>query len=475
MTIKRLFIPLVLLITASGLYAQRIVFPGQDHLAPFLNDPSRIGDDDRVSLTGALQVSDSERKQTTQYIFAQLPVYDNIAFGVDFFQDRFDYFSYSTAMLSTAIRFDLGAEDHHLKLGLSGGVESKQQERIPPGQVPDDVDFVPNINGSNREFTFRGGLHYKIRNFMMGGFYNRLPIQRLPLVSGSDPFLAYRIEEGFTAYAQYGVWISTTSRITPIFRYLSYLDDAIYEGALRFDYKNKIRASVSYKNEYSINPALQVYLFDALYVGYSYESALEENVFEDVHALSLSYRFKKRAGEDGPEWEKNARETANKIAEIAPEKKKTPKPKKEEETIVPDKKETPAVAVEEPKKDPVAPVVAKETPKVTETKPETEVAVVPEPKKKRTRTIDRTVDENSKLLKPGYYVVIGSFASMAEAEKAQARFKEKEYYTIIGKKGVDSRYYLIVDTDTDKVEAGKRLRAHQLDRNFSKPWLLTVE
>ncbi len=460
---------LIALFCCGSLLSQRIVFPGQEQLYPYFNDPSALGLNDRVELTGMLQVSDAERKQTSQYILAQMPIYDNIAFGVDYFRDRFDFFSYSSAMLGASIRFDLGSRQQYVKLGFSGGVETRQQERIPVGQLPTDVDFVPNINMANRSFTFRGGLHYNRNNFTLGGFYNRMPIQEI--VRTSDPeALFYDVAEGYTGYVQYKIQVAQNFRLTPIFRYLSYLDDPIYEGVLRLDVKNWLSASVSYKNEYSINPAIQVYLLDALNIGYSYETSIDD-LFDDVHALSLSYRFKKRAGEDGPEWQKNAEETSKKIADLTPTKKKKTKKraeKKKEPAVVADTKTS--EVIKEPVEKP-APKTEKEQPK----KPTLQVASQKAPEKPRVRTIDRTVDAKSKLLKTGYYVVIGSFASLAEAEKAQTKFKEQEYYTIIGKKGTNSRYYLIVDTDTDKQEAIKRLRAHKLDRNFKDPWLMTVE
>ncbi len=448
-------ITLIAFLFCAFLYSQRTVFPGQDLLYPYLNDPSFVGAQQRVEVTGMLQVSDVERKQTSQYIFAQIPIYDNVTFGIDYFKDRFDYFSYSAAMVSTA--FTIGRKDHFLTIGASGGLDTRQQERIPLDQLPTDENFAPDINASNRAFTYRGGLHYTLRSLTVGGFYNKMPIQTVTLRDGLEDLLEYRVEAGFTAYAQFGIKTSADLTLTPIVRYLGYDDEGIYEGALRADFKDRVSVSISYKNEYSVNPALQVYLFNALHIGYSYEMSLGEYDFGDVHALSLSYKFKKGEGEEGPEWEENARETTKKIAAItAPKKKK------------------------EPKKDPVPePVEETGAPKVTAPAPqETVVVQTPEVDKeavRRPKAIDKTVDKNTHLLKSGYYVVIGSFASFEEAQNAQKRFAKMEYYTIIGKKDPNSRFYLIVDSDTTKPEAIKRLSAHKLDRNFKDPWLMTVK
>ncbi len=461
-------ITLIAFLFCAVLSAQRIVFPGQDLLYPNLNDPSFVGEQKRVEVTGLLQVSDVERKQTSQYIFAQIPIYENMAFGIDYFKDRFDYFNYSAAMVSTA--FTIGSKDHFLKLGLSGGLETRQQDRIPLDQLPTDEGFAPNINATNRAFTYRGGLHYTLRSLTLGGFYNKMPIQRATLRDGLEDVLEYRVEEGFTAYAQYGIRAGNSVTVTPIVRYLSYDEEDIYEGALRIDFKDRLSASISYKNEYSVNPALQVLLLNALHLGYSYEMALGDYEFGDVHALSLSYKFKKRAGEDGPEWEENAKETAEKIAAIKepkkkPAPKKAPAPEPVEETATP-VETTPA---------PVETEVAKETEIVPETAVVEETPNSKEEVVRRPKAIDKTVDQNTRLLQSGYYVVIGSFASLKEAQNTQKRFTKMEYYTIIGRKDANSRYYLIVDSDTTKTEAIKRLSAHKLDRNFKDPWLLTVK
>ncbi len=465
-------ITLIAFLFCVTLAAQRIVFPGQDLLYPNLNDPSFVGEEKRVEVTGLLQVSDVARKQTSQYIFVQIPIYENMAFGIDYFKDRFDYFSYSAAMVSTA--FTIGDKHHFLKLGVSGGIDTRQQDRIPLDQLPTDESFAPDINASNRAFTYRGGLHYTLRNLTLGGFYNKMPIQRVTLRNGLEDLLEYQVEEGFTAYAQYGIKAGTGFMVTPIFRYLSYDDEGIYEGALRVDFKDLVSASVSYKNEYSVNPALQVFLFNSLHLGYSYEMALGDDAFGDVHALSLSYKFKKREGEEGPEWEENAKETTQKIAAIKEPKKKK-EPKKEAITKPIEKTEAPETTAMLPES--VEEIVA---PKTTTPAPKETVAVAktPEVKEetiKRPKAIDKTVDENTRLLKSGYYVIIGSFASLAEAQNAQKRFTKMEYYTIIGRKDPNSRFYLIVDSDTTKSEAIKRLSAHKLDRNFKEPWLMTVK
>ncbi|MDB4291938.1 SPOR domain-containing protein, partial [Maribacter sp.] len=78
-------------------------------------------------------------------------------------------------------------------------------------------------------------------------------------------------------------------------------------------------------------------------------------------------------------------------------------------------------------------------------------------------------------MKAGYYVIVGTYDTMAKAEAEKARLTALEYYTAIGLKSGDATFYLYVDFDDLNDDAKKRLRAHNLDPNFRKAYLLEVD
>jgi len=310
-------ITLTLLVFSFAVSAQRIVFPGQDLIFPHLNDPSYIGVSGDVTAMGMLQITDYERKQHSQFVNAQLPVSENLSFGVDYFKDAVDYYNYSTAMASMAYKINVGGDQSYIRVGVSAGIDSRRQDRFPIDEIPNMEEFVPRINESSISFTYRAGIHYNWNNFTIGGSYNRLPIQSVLARNNIEDIIGYWIEEGFTANVRYGFNISETFRLTPVLRYLSYANDPIYEGALLIDVGNYVSASVSYKDDYSINPAIRFELFDALQIGYSYEKSMGSLTFEDIHSLSILYKINSD-GAVQSEWMQNAESTNKKIKTIKP-------------------------------------------------------------------------------------------------------------------------------------------------------------
>ncbi len=429
------------LLSSFVFFGQRTVFPTQDIINPHLSDPSFIGEDKRGEVMAMAQVSDSKRKQFSQYLNAQFPVYQNVSFGFDYFKDGYDFYSYSTAMVSGAIKFGFGNVRHYMKLGVSGGIDTRKQDRVPEWQLPADDNFVPNINNANTDFVYRAGLHYTNKNLSLGGFYNKMPVQNIVLREASEDELHYLVDFGYTAYVQYGINMFESFRVTPIFRYLSYTDEPIYEGALRVDVKNWVSASVSYKNDYSINPAVRFRFFDVLQLGYSYEKAIGAMAFDDVHALSISYLFKKRSGEDGeeePEWMGNAKKNIEKVEAI-----KKPKPKEEKEPeVLPD------------------PVIEEKA----ETEQE-EVKTRPEKTKPNLVVVG---------MSPRYYVIAGSFDTIEAAYLFKSELSEKGHRSVLGKTDTSKKYYVYIDSDANENRASKRLEAQKSNSIFKDAWLLEV-
>ncbi len=507
--IMKKLLTLLVLISSLSISAQRIIFPGQELLFPHINDPSFVGANEDVTVMAMLQLTDDERKQHSQFINAQLPVAENLSFGVDYFKDALDFYNYSTAMASAAYKISLGEGNSAIRLGFSAGIDSRRQERVPLEEIPNMEEFVPRINESDIGFNYRFGAHYQWNNLTIGAYYNRLPIQSVLARINIEDLVGYWIEEGFTAHIRYGFDITEAVRLTPLVRYLSYANDPIYEGALLVDIGDWASASVSYKNDYSINPAVRVQLFDALQIGYSYEKSFGDVNFEDVHALSIAYKIKGDKAVES-EWIQNAEATNKKISAIKP--KKNQKPEIEEkiepeagaeqvtkveeeqkevepietvktpEPVAKDAKVTTPIVVQAPEKETpeptsevkeeVAPVAVKEVTKPAD-KPGQEVRSLPEVVKEEQPTA--VEPSRSTVLKARYYVVVGSFDSQSAAEAEKSRLKKMDYYVTIGKRAGDDKFYLFIDSDRTEENATKRLRAHKLDKNFRDAYLLKVD
>jgi len=323
---KRYLLIIALIFSVLGT-AQRVVFPGQELLNPQVNDPSSSGDEKRVQVTGLYQFSGTEAQIESKWASAQIPLFENVGFGLDYFNDVFDFYSFSTVLLTTNFKVGLGDVDHFLKIGLAGGGESQRQDRIPLSQLPTDPEVIPNINDSNFGFAYRAGIHYNYRNLRLGGFLTQLPTQQLIRnIDGinAEDDLRYDVRQGYTGYIGYRLTLTPNVTVTPIARYHSYIDAPIYEGALRLGYKDKVEASLSYKDNFSVNPAVRFQFIKALRASYSYEKAIGVMNFEDIHSIGLSYNFSEAEESEQPEWMKRAKESIAKTDRI-----KQPKPKRE--------------------------------------------------------------------------------------------------------------------------------------------------
>lgn len=452
--------------SCSVIYGQNVVFSNQDIIYPHINDPSFVGEKNRVEATGMYQVSSAKKDQFSQYLFAQFPIYENVSFGFDYFKDKFHYYSFSTVMASTSVKIGLGDSFHYIKLGASGGVDTRKQDTISLNQVFDENSYVNDIHAANTNFIYRAGLHYTRNNLTLGGFYNQMPFQTVTLQDGAENQLGYAVDYGYTGYIQYGIAFTPKLRVTPIFRYLSYLDDPIYEGAVRFDVRNLLSASISYKNDYSINPAVRVRLFDVLQLGYSYEKSMGAMNFDDLHAISVSYRFKKQNSEGEPEWMSNAKESIDVVEAIEePKPKKKKEPKAKEELAKKEVTEKPEIVEENTAKKVVV----------------TDVSEIEEESVEKTAKVETTKTKRSKLdyvyiaLAPRYYVVANSFDTMEAAISFKKDLKEKGHRSYIGRTTTSSKYYIVIDSDSNENKALKRLDDKKAVSIFKDAELLEVE
>lgn len=429
---KAISISVFLLFTIS-MIGQRIVFPGQNQIYRYLDDPSFISLNHEYNMTGLLQASDSDTAQTSQYIAAQFSFFDNVAFGLDYSRHSYNVFRYSQLFLSSRVRIELGNQFHYFNIG--GSIGSDKLNEINTSK-DNDVNTV-----------FRLGLHYTNFNLTIGGYMNTYPTQSDPLINILEPLST---TEGYTVYLSYQLALSDYLRLTPSVKYNSYDDLDIFEGNASLSYKGKYDLALSYKDDYSVNAVLGAKFLNRLKVSYSYESAIGIQNFNDVHALGISVDLAAKET-DIPEWLANVKRNREKLNRI----KKV--------------KEKPAIAIEEP-------IVSDE--KIDAEKVETETLADIEKAellKYPVMTEEAPSDIVGGYLKPGYYIILGSYKQVKNADKEIERLRANGAYARYGKKNASDEFnYIYVDRYEDRDIAIKRTKSKQKEKGFERVWLLRI-
>lgn len=430
---KTIFSILIFLLFTISMLGQRIVFHGQNQINRFLEDPSFISLNGEYNMTGIIQASaDTDISNTSQFIAAQLSPFDNVAFGIDFSRHSYQVFRYSQMFLNTRYRLDLGNEFHYFNIGGSVGFDRLNEDGT---SKENEINTI-----------YRVGLHYTNFNLTVGGFLNNYPLQNDILNTSLAPLGNV---EGYTAYLAYRLRISDNFRLTPMARYNSYSDLDFFEGVANFNYKGNYELAMSYKNDYSINAALSGRLLKYIKISYSYESAIGRQIFNDVHSVGISVDLTPKENEI-PEWLANVKRNREKINRI----KKA--------------KEEPVVALELPET-----IVDTTTIEKVLTPEEIEKA---ELAKYPVMTEEAPSDIIDNRLKPGYYIILGSYKKLENAEKEIARLRENGSYARYGKKDANDDFnYVYVDRYDDRDIAIKRTKAKQLEKGFERVWLLRVK
>ncbi|MFS4418052.1 PorP/SprF family type IX secretion system membrane protein [Maribacter sp. 2307ULW6-5] len=451
-----------LLLTTLGYAQDRLVLPGQELLYPNLMDPSFNGKQRRTQITAVGQFVDFNSDRATQYVNAQLPLYDNLSFGVDYFNNTFDYLNYSQVLLSAAFEVPVGTNGG-IRIGLSGGGDSFRTNRVPLAQQ--SPDLIPNINDNNISFTYRAGLNYSNRNLTIGGYYTSLPVQNVTGQLGQQDLLSYELSTGFTGYLGYRIPLGDHFAVSPMVRYLSFKDNAIYEGSVKLQLKDILELTLAYRNDYSFNPAMRVHFFKSLALGYSYEKALGGLVFDDIHSLSLSYQFQKAKAYEEPEWMETAKEN---IAKIDAVKKKKPKQKeKRQPKVIKEniQNENPVLTpVEKPEHNEQRPEVADD--------PKQEIEAVLAAEEKVDIPVHRAVVIS---MAPRYYLVAKEFTAYQDAFLYKENLQENGLNALIGSTETDVKFYVYIDSDFDEATAERRLQDFKKNALLKGLYLLEVE
>jgi len=422
-------------LTTLSIVAQRIVFPGQNQIYRFLEDPSFISNNKEYNITGLLQFSDSDISNSSQYVFAQLAFFDNVAFGIDYSRHNFDDMRYSQFYVSNRVRFELGDFYKYINLGVSLGTD-----RVNEINASTDNEFV---------FIYRFAASYRNYNLTIGGFYNHYPFQSDISIGNTADISSTK---GYSVYASYDFAINDDLRFTPFIRYNSYENFSFIEGVALLGYKGKSELAFSYKNDYSVNAVASAKFFKRLKLSYSYEKALSNQNFGAIHAVGISVDLAAKAT-DIPEWLANVKRDRIKINN------QKNKYKKDE-------------------------VVDSNTKIATEEKENTKVAEVSKELTEEERLLiehppmseDDPDDMVDNHLKPGYYIILGSFKNVENANREVERLREEGFYARVGNKDANDDFnYVYVDRYQEEGIAAKRASSKRKEAGFEDVWVMRVK
>lgn len=413
---------------------QRLVYPGQNQINHYMEDPSFLALDGQYNMTGIIQASDTDTdiSNTTQYVYAQLSPFDNAAFGLDYSRHSYQVFRYSQLFLNSRFRFHLGNEFHYINLGASIGTDRLNEDR---SSKENDINTI-----------FRLGLHYTNFNLTIGGFVNELPVQNNLLNTSLTPLTTY---QGYSTYLSYRIRVSDNLRLTPTARYNSYSDVTFFEGVINVNYSGNYELAMSYKNDYSINAAVSGRFLKHIRVSYSFENAIGSQNFNTVHSVGVSVDLSPKENEI-PEWLANVKRNRVKLNNI--------KKVKEAPIVLADPETVESIETNiEKTKETISPE-------------EAELAQFP------IMTEDAPSDIIDNRLKPGYYIILGSFKQVENAEKEIERLRNNGSYARYGKKDANDDFnYVYVDRYDNKDIASKRTRMKQKEKGFERVWLLKIE
>lgn len=424
----------ILLLFTLSMIGQRMVYNGQNQIHRHLEDPSFISLHGEYNMTGIIQASDTDVSNTSQYIAAQLSPFDNVAFGIDYSRHSYQVFRNSQMFLNSRFRLNIGNEFQYLNIGASIGVDKLNEDK---SSKENDISTI-----------YRLGLHYTNFNLTVGGFLNTLPLQNNLLDTSLTPLTN---SEGYTAFLSYRIRVSDNLRLTPMARYNSYADLDFFEGVTNLNYKGNYEFAISYKDNYSINAVLSGRFLKYVKASYSFESAIGDQIFSNVHSVGISVDLSPKENEI-PEWLANVKRNREKINNYKRDKK---------EPIITE--ETPVIAektVIEPTKE-IDPIVEAE---------KAELLKYP------VMTEEAPSDIVAGRLKPGFYVILGSYKQVENAEKEIARLRANGAYARHGKKDANDDFnYVYVDRYETREIASKRTKAKQKEKGFERVWLLQIK
>lgn len=411
---------------ASASYAQQLPLFSQYYYNQFLYNPAFTGTGEMANayLIHRSQWKDIPGSPTTYALTLDGPVKSNqIGLGFSLFNDQQDIFNRTGLYTSYSYRWKVNA-DHHLTFGLSAGVIDNKIDfsRTSAHDVNDPLLY----NSNRRKITVDG-------NFGIGYFFKDLQVGiSIPQILGnkvsymeSETNVYTTLKRHVIGSVSYKVMISEAQQIRFIPSVMTrYVKGAPFQFDVNanFDWKDMVRAGISYRFGYALGMNVGVKLNNNLIAGYTYEHVLSSigAVSGGGHEIMLGYTFgggRSGGGNDNAkisEMEKNLDEAQVRQDSLARELKK----KDQEHTEEIEKLKTELESMKSGKsgstdvKDTVNQGGSGST----------------NNKDVRSENVADYQDENGKQITPGYYVIMGSFKKKENAQKAKQTYESKPGY-----------------------------------------------
>lgn len=427
--------------------AQQSIVYNQYFFNPFLYNPSLIASHERTELflNYRKQWMGIQDSPSTALVNLQVPINYKMAIGATAIQDNIGVVHTTTGMLAFGyhIYFGNNAETgHKIGFGLSAGISNSRL----------NMDKVTNPNdpalGGNSTSSMNGqfGFNYHFRNFRAGF---ALPSIFKNDIASEENFSSPGIDQLSTTLSTLSYTFPMTQRVSfePTLLYRSEPNSKQLEGMGVVKIDELFWVGGSYRQNYGASAFFQISIKDKIKVGYNYEFATGRlNGFNNAsHEFQIILNLGKKKSEPVTKEGTHQEEVA--ITETEPVQKQIKQDAKPSEELVP----PPAV----PAKPPANQVADEKALKKDMN-----------PKKLNGEYLDR-----------GYYIVVGVFFSVINANKYYNTLKKVGYPAAIGFYP-PRNYYIIYMKKTDTIEEAKKSRDEYRARSrysFKDTWIFFVE
>lgn len=446
----------MLLLCATQLaYAQENTLYNHYFLNPYLYNPSLVAPDlfTEFAVNYRKQWSGIEGAPQTATFNFQLPFDHKTALGVWASNEKIGLFTVNTGLVTFRHQVYLGdriASDHKIGFGLSIGMVNSKLD-ITKASNPADP-LITNFN--TWYFSSQFGMNYQYKDFRLAfaipqilqkhivsnETFNNPAIDRLRTTVSS---ISYNFHFGPRAAFEPYVLYRTTKGLP-----------AQYEGlgVLRVDEKYWIGGG--YRVDYGASAFLGFTIKDQIRVGYAYEFAAASNAIlgNGTHEFQLMVRLGKKKTRPEPT--------------IPPVDEPVVTQQQPQEV----KNDPPATVKETPRDTATVVVTNQQPPVVQQTQPETQ------PQRLETPHLVKPTTDTTKL-QPGYYVVVGVFASEGHAKEFQAAIKKAGFNSTV--EHYPTRDFHFVHVGHYNALPRARVRRDEYraksDFSFRDTWVLKVE
>jgi type IX secretion system PorP/SprF family membrane protein len=437
---------LAMLVLPRLVFAQQNIVYNQYFFNPFLYNPSLITPNEHTELfvNYRKQWLGIQDGPSTATVNLQVPINYKMSLGATAIQDKAGVLRTTTGMLAIGyhIYFGNNAETgHKIGFGLSAGYSNS---RLDMNKVtnPNDPALAANSTSSMRG---QFGLHYQFQRFKAG--FALPSIFRDNFVS-EENFSKPGIDQISTTLSTLGYTFPINERVSfaPTLLYRTAQDIKQIEGMGVIKIDDLISFGGTYRQDYGAAAFVQLNVKNKLKVGYAYEfSTGNLNGFNNAsHEFQIAINLGKKKSHPITKTETQIDEQPVASGESRP----VQKPVEKEKT-----------ALEEPAQSPV-------------------IVNVDKPNNEQTLKKDMSPKKlNGENLDTGYYIVVGVFYSVLNANK---------YYTTLKKAGYPAEvgfypprgYYIVYMKKTSTIEEAKKSRDEYRARSrysFKDTWIFFVE